>query len=173
MGIEKKLKTRGGSWQASAASDRAPPRVQSAARAMAILVAVAESPPGLRAMEIAQTLGLGRQTTYHLLHTLIGCGMLAHTTKEIRERYLAMHRLERRTANALTSRKALEWEFEKILESGYARDREEFALGLCCLAVPVGSGPATFAIGISAPSAQFEAKLEGYLRIMRRAVRSG
>jgi DNA-binding IclR family transcriptional regulator len=99
--------------------------------------------------------------------------LLAHTTKEIRERYLAMHRLERRTANTLTSRKALEREFEKILESGYARDREEFALGLCCLAVPIGSGPATFAIGISAPSTQFEAKLEGYLRIMRRAVRSG
>ena len=42
-----------------------------------ILVAVAESPHGLRAMEIAQALGLGRQTTYHLLHTLIGAGMLA------------------------------------------------------------------------------------------------
>jgi len=54
MGIEKKLKVRGGSRQTPArASDRAPPRVQSAARAMAILVAVAESPHGLRAMEIA------------------------------------------------------------------------------------------------------------------------
>jgi IclR family acetate operon transcriptional repressor len=265
MGVEKNLKARSGAREIAAEpSDRAPPRVQSAARAMAILVAVAESPHGLRAMEIAKTLGLGRQTTYHLLHTLIGCGMLArnpqglhvlglqmatladafvrqlaapehlaplvrriaqetgetayavawregeivnlvaapgsnaihamtvpqgyhrhaharatgklllaHATKEIREGYLGTHRLDRRTANTLTSRKALEREFERIREDGYARDREEFALGLCCLAVPVGSGPATFAIGISAPSAAFEAKLEGYLKIMRRAVRAG
>ncbi len=53
------------------------PRVQSVARAISILVAVAESPNGLKAMEIAARLGLGRQGTYHLLHTLVGCGMLA------------------------------------------------------------------------------------------------
>src|SRR5690606_24297796 len=53
------------------------PRVQSVARAVAILGAVAESAHGLRAMEIAAALGLGRQATYHLLHTLVGCGMLA------------------------------------------------------------------------------------------------
>lgn len=53
------------------------PRIQSVARVIAILVAVAESSNDLKAMEITARLGLGRQGTYHLLHTLVGCGMLA------------------------------------------------------------------------------------------------
>lgn len=63
--------------QTSDMSSVARPRVQSVARAMSILVVIAESAHGLRAMEIAAALGLGRQATYHLLHTLAECGMVA------------------------------------------------------------------------------------------------
>lgn len=63
--------------------DSAPPRVQSVARAMSILGAVAGSAHGLRAMEIATVLGLGRQATYHLLHTLVGCGMLTRNQQNL------------------------------------------------------------------------------------------
>lgn len=239
----------------------APPRVQSVARAVSILGVVAESAHGVRAMEIAAALGLSRQATYHLLHTLVGCGMLArnqqnryvlglkmatladafvrhlappehlaplvrrtametgetayavgwhageivnlvavpgrnaiqammvpqgysghaharatgklllaHASPEIRERYLSSHRLEPRTPATLTSRDALDQELAQARDRGFAIDREEFAPGLCCLAVPVGRTGAVFAIGISAPIERFVAKFEDYLEIMRSVV---
>jgi DNA-binding IclR family transcriptional regulator len=237
--------------------------VQSVARAVAILGAVAESVHGLRAMEIAARLGLGRQATYHLLHTLVGSGMLArnqqnryvlglhvatladafvrqleppehlaplvravaaetgetaytagwrdgeivslvsvpgsnpiqavtapqgysrfaharatgklllaYATPELRERYFATHALDRCTANTLTDRVALDAELARIREEGASFDREEFAPGLCCLAVPVGRTGATFAIGLSAPVERFQARCGDYLRIMRRIAQS-
>lgn len=236
----------------------AQPRVQSVARAISILVAVAESPQGLRAMEIAARLGLGRQGTYHLLHTLVGCGMLARNqqnryvlglqvatlsdafvrhlappehlaplvrqvaaetgetayaagwrdgeivnlvsapgsnaiqamtvpqgyyrfaharatgklllafaTPEVRERYLAMHGLEQRTPLTLSDLGALETELARIRNDGFASDREEFALGLCCLAAPVGHSGASFVIGLSAPADRFDARFDDYLSILR------
>lgn len=61
------------------------PRVQSAARTVAILLAVAQSETGLTAKEISTEVGIGRQTAYHLLHTLSETGML---TRSDRNRYL-------------------------------------------------------------------------------------
>jgi IclR family transcriptional regulator, acetate operon repressor len=52
------------------------PRVQSAARTVAILQVVARSERGLRGKEIAEQLGLPRQVAYHLIHTLTSAGML-------------------------------------------------------------------------------------------------
>src|SRR5882757_1568178 len=59
-----------------AESEQARPRVQSAARAVGILMAVAQSESGLTTREISEQLEIGRQATYHLLHTLVGAGML-------------------------------------------------------------------------------------------------
>jgi DNA-binding IclR family transcriptional regulator len=61
------------------------PRVQSVAKAANILFAVAASANGLKALEVAARLGLPRQATYHLLHTLVTLGML---TKTADNRYL-------------------------------------------------------------------------------------
>ena len=52
------------------------PRVQSAARAVAILVEVARTSNGLKAKELSEAMNLSRQTTYHLIHTLVGIGIL-------------------------------------------------------------------------------------------------
>lgn len=74
--------------KASPAGDGTPqqrPRVQSAARAVAILLAVAQSENGLTTREISERVQIGRQATYHLLHTLVGTGML---TRNDRNRYL-------------------------------------------------------------------------------------
>jgi DNA-binding IclR family transcriptional regulator len=60
----------------SATQTRRQPRVRSVAKAIDILLLVARSEDGLRAMEIGARLGLGRQATYHLLHTLVTLGML-------------------------------------------------------------------------------------------------
>jgi IclR family transcriptional regulator, acetate operon repressor len=52
------------------------PRVQSAARTINILLAIAQSADGMKVKEISDTLSLPRQVTYHLLHTLIGTGII-------------------------------------------------------------------------------------------------
>lgn len=53
------------------------PRVQSAARAVGILLAIAESESGLTTKEISDRVEISRQATYHLLHTLAAAGMVA------------------------------------------------------------------------------------------------
>jgi IclR family acetate operon transcriptional repressor len=65
------------------AADR--PRVQSAARAVGILIAIAQSDNGLTTKEISERVEIGRQATYHLLHTLVASGMV---TRDQGNRYL-------------------------------------------------------------------------------------
>jgi IclR family transcriptional regulator, acetate operon repressor len=57
-------------------SQDAKPRIQSAVRTVSILLAIADSPNGLRAKEIMERLGLSRQVTYHLIHTMQGTGII-------------------------------------------------------------------------------------------------
>ena len=52
------------------------PRVQSVARAINILMAVAQSNAGLNGPGIVSATGLPKQATYHLVHTLVTTGML-------------------------------------------------------------------------------------------------
>jgi DNA-binding IclR family transcriptional regulator len=52
------------------------PRVQSAVRTISILLAVANSSNGMKAKEIMQHAGLSRQVTYHLIHTMLGTGII-------------------------------------------------------------------------------------------------
>jgi DNA-binding IclR family transcriptional regulator len=54
----------------------AKPRIQSAERTISILLAVADSPNGLKAKQIMERLGLSRQVTYHLIHTMHGTGII-------------------------------------------------------------------------------------------------
>lgn len=61
------------------------PRIQSAVRTISILLAVADSPNGLKAKEIMERLGLSRQVTYHLIHTMHGTGIIR---KNDRNRYV-------------------------------------------------------------------------------------
>jgi len=52
------------------------PRVQSAARAIGIVLAISHTTNGLRAKEISEALRIPRQVTYHLIHTLTGTGII-------------------------------------------------------------------------------------------------
>ena len=52
------------------------PRIQSAVRTLSILLAIADSANGLKAKEIMKTVGLPRQVTYHLVHTMLGTGII-------------------------------------------------------------------------------------------------
>lgn len=52
------------------------PRIQSAVRTISILLAVADSASGLKTKEIMERVGLSRQVTYHLIHTLYTTGII-------------------------------------------------------------------------------------------------
>ncbi len=72
--------------QAPAPAENVPrPRVQSAARAISIVLAISHTPNGLRAKEISDTLRIPRQVTYHLIHTLSGTGIIR---KSVQNRYV-------------------------------------------------------------------------------------
>jgi DNA-binding IclR family transcriptional regulator len=62
--------------ESSAEDGQAKPRIQSAVRTISILLAVADSPNGLKAKEIMEKLSLSRQVTYHLIHTMHGTGII-------------------------------------------------------------------------------------------------
>jgi IclR family acetate operon transcriptional repressor len=98
--------------------------------------------------------------------------LLAYTTDEGRRAYFAKHELTQRTANTITSIAALEQQFHQIRAQGYASEHEEFAEGLCCIAIPLDEGLSPYAIGVSVPRERYEANVDSYLRALREAVRS-
>jgi IclR family acetate operon transcriptional repressor len=59
------------------ASTAVKPRIQSVARAAALLNEIARSPAGLTAQELSTATGLSRATTYHLVQTLAAVGYIA------------------------------------------------------------------------------------------------
>jgi len=60
-------------------ADDSRPRIQSAVRTMSVLQSIAQSSDGLKAKEISDQLRLPRQVIYHLLHTLLGIGVVRKT----------------------------------------------------------------------------------------------
>ncbi|HWB32103.1 MAG TPA: IclR family transcriptional regulator [Acidobacteriaceae bacterium] len=52
------------------------PRVQSALRAVSMLLAISEAPNGLRVKDITEKLNLSRQVAYHLIHTMLSTGII-------------------------------------------------------------------------------------------------
>jgi len=237
------------------------PRVQSVARAAAILLEVARSGVGLSRTEISKRARVPTQATYHLLHTLKQVGLvarsengsyvlglsaaslaegmrrqldgeplvsalvrnasratgetayavkwvdgqvvsinmirgrhhiqmvelpigfsedahsraggkvlLAYADDATRNAYLERNPLRRRTPSTVCSLKELKRQLSEIVDKGYAVEKEEFAPGLCCLAVPVGGGLSQYAIGISVPVDRFHANFETYLKALQDVV---
>ncbi|MBZ0286320.1 MAG: IclR family transcriptional regulator [Anaerolineae bacterium] len=67
----------------------------------------------------------------------LGKAMLAFKPEAVRRKWLAQADLVALTANTITNAEALECELTAIRERGYATDREEFMLTICCIAAPV------------------------------------
>lgn len=247
--------------EGSAVDEAKRPRVQSVARAVAILAAVSRNHNGISRKAISLGLKLSTQTTYHLLHTLTQCGLvtrneegnyilglkvgslaegfrrqlpgntqisalvrqiarksgettysiewndgeivvndvvkgrlaspdsviqhgfaedaharaggkllLAYATDEQRRHYFATHKLTGRTPQTITSIDELESHFSIIRMQGYAVERGEFAVGRCCIALPIEGGFLPYAIGITAPSDRFGENATSYLQVMRSAL---
>ena len=94
-------------------AETAKPRIQSAVRTISILLAVADSPNGLRAKEIMEKLGLSRQVTYHLIHTMHGTGIIR---KNERNRYVLGL-----AAVSIAEGFGANWRLPSILRAGFER----------------------------------------------------
>jgi DNA-binding IclR family transcriptional regulator len=82
--------------------------------------------------------------------TGIGKVLLAHLVPAEREAYLATGPFPAVTAHTITDPAMLRVELAEVAEQGFARDREEIAEGLVCLAVPVRSADGRVIAAISA-----------------------
>lgn len=81
--------------------------------------------------------------------------LLALSGEATKQAYFAENKLGKLTEHTLDDEQSLRAEFDEILRQGYALDREEYALGLQCLAVPVKISDDVFALCVSAPSERF------------------
>jgi IclR family acetate operon transcriptional repressor len=99
--------------------------------------------------------------------------LLAFAAPEVRRRYLDSHPIRRVTAKTKTDRGEIEAELETIRAQGFAEDHEEFAAGLCCIALPFEQGHSPFAVSISAPSDRYAERRDSYLEQLRAAAELG
>lgn len=71
--------------------------------------------------------------------TAIGKVLLAHLPEAEREAYLAVDAFPALTEHTITEPAMLRAELRRVFEQDFARDDEEIALGLACIAVPIRS----------------------------------
>jgi len=98
--------------------------------------------------------------------------LLAMATSTELEAYLGSHSLTPRTPNTITSRAQLDAELARVREQRYSVERDEYAIGLSCMAVPIGSTPSRLALGISAPSERFGMMFDSNLRTLHKLART-
>lgn len=79
---------------------------------------------------------------------------LAYMSQEKREAMLDQMSFQPRTIYTITNRAQLEGELDVIRDRGYAYDREEFEIGLTCIACPIynNRGEVVAAISLNAPT---------------------
>ncbi len=91
--------------------------------------------------------------------TAVGKALLAFEDAELRAQVLARP-LRRYTANSITDPHQLARELDDIRRTGVAIEREESALGGCCLAAPVLlNGAPVAALSVSVPTDRFRPEL--------------
>jgi DNA-binding IclR family transcriptional regulator len=118
-------------------------------------------------------LGVGFPEVAHT--TALGKVLLADARDDDIDHYLDAHRLVRMTARTLVDRRHVKRHLGAVRELGVARDLEEFADGVCCVAFPVrGRGGATLAsIGISVPAGRWRAEGERLTGLCAEAAEAG
>jgi DNA-binding IclR family transcriptional regulator len=90
--------------------------------------------------------------------TALGKAVLAALPDEARREYVEAHPLVDLTPHTVTDRRAL---LRDLSTSGeLALDREEYALGTVCVAVPLPVGAVTGAVAVSVPAGRARAVLE-------------
>jgi DNA-binding IclR family transcriptional regulator len=94
---------------------------------------------------------LGRRNPLHA--TGMGKVLIAHLTEVAVDELLGDKPLPSYTQRTITDRALLKVELEKVRMLGYATEKEELALGRCCVAAPIRdrSGAVVAAISVSGP----------------------
>jgi DNA-binding IclR family transcriptional regulator len=103
--------------------------------------------------------------------TGVGKAILAFQDDEIVNE-LIPDKLEQFTPNTITDRREFKNSLKKIKENGYAFDKEEFSVGLTCVAAPIfdSTGKAKYAISVSGPTVRMtEEKVRESIEIIREA----
>ena len=104
------------------------------------------------------------------LHCSASGKLFAHMRREARERLLAAAPLPRYTPNTLCDMQALDPEFRSIRKEGASFDREEYLLGIVCMAVPILHGNrAVAAVALHAPLARLSIDAPARLPRMQQA----
>lgn len=93
--------------------------------------------------------------------------LLAMAGEDEVKRYLAGHVLRKRTPNTIMGQRALAKELATIRQNWFGMEREEYEVGLSCLAVPIGTWPSRMVLGISAPSEKMVQNQAFYLEALR------
>jgi IclR family transcriptional regulator, acetate operon repressor len=83
------------------------------------------------------------------------------------ERYLAGHAFTARTPNTIVTREAFDVELDRIRTNWVSTEIQEYALGLSCMAVPIGKVPSQMVLGISAPSERFRERRDDYVEMLK------
>jgi IclR family acetate operon transcriptional repressor len=98
---------------------------------------------------------------------------LAFAPPLARERYLNDHPLEPLTPRTIVDPEVFARELEDVAKHGYAIDREEFTLGVSCVAAPVvEEGTVMHAYTVSVPVDRFERERETLITAVLKAARS-
>lgn len=85
---------------------------------------------------------------------------------------LIPEKLEKFTPNTITDKKEFLRALKKIKENGYAFDKEEFSVGLTCVAFPIfdSNGDPKYSISVSGPTVRMtEEKIDEAIKILKKA----
>ncbi|MFH2131277.1 MAG: IclR family transcriptional regulator [bacterium] len=105
--------------------------------------------------------------------TSIGKAVLMTLSEAELKGYLERVRLQAYTANTITNQSRLRADLEKARENGYAAEKSEFLMGMCCVATPVfdHAGKAMGAISVSGTIDLFNDKLSS--KILPQLIQTG
>jgi len=108
---------------------------------------------------------IGRRQPSHC--TALGKVLLANLPEERLEAFLNRKSLPRMTENTITDPQDLRRELDAVRRKGYALDREETEVGICCVAAPIRrpDGRVVAALSVSGPATRLRKKgLKTFLR---------
>ncbi len=110
---------------------------------------------------------LGADRPYNC--TAVGKVLLAGMTTEEIDDLHDDGAFEKRTENSILDADALTIEVEKVREQGWARDREEYAYGVGCVAAPIydHEGRVVAALTVSGPSTRINQDLDRIIELTK------
>lgn len=133
-----------------------------------LMIDKVESEKGLRLDSV-----IGQNSPAHC--TGLGKILLAFSNELKLNAFLNGYNFKAFTKHTIKDSKTLRQKLLEIKEQGYAIDRQEFELGLICVAVPVynNNGQVVAALSAAGPSDRFkESHLQNYLKILKKGAQN-